>query len=117
MKQRHQGKAQTNVLLMMDDTALATGIEGILSQNENLHVNRFSPESLGLAEKIGKARPDVVVLSPMACSLQSPECLIGLLSGPDVLKVMIVNPVNNLVQVFNKQEVMLIDKENFAKLF
>ena len=117
MKQSKQSKPQMNVLLVMNDTVLATSIEGILSRKRRLHINRVSPECLDLEEEIENTKPKVIILNPMAFSMQSPECLISMLSDPDVMKVLIVNPENNLVQIFKKQKITLVSKQNFSNLF
>ena len=117
MKQKQRGKPSVNVLLVMDDTALVTGIKSALSKKRSLQINWHVPEGSDLAREIRRGKPKVVIFNPAACSLQSSECLISLFSSPNVTEVLMINHENNLVQVFKKQKIMLTDKQDFTKLF
>jgi hypothetical protein len=102
---------------MMNDTPLVTGIMHALSKKSNLQIIWRTPEHLEWSGEIARDNPSIVILNPDACSSQSPECLIGFFSNPNVLEVLMINPETNLVQVFKKQQITLADKEDFAKLF
>ena len=117
MKQRHQNKTQIDVLLVMNDTPLATGIKNVLSRKRRLRISWRVPECLDLAKEIESGKPKVVILNTDDYSSQSWECLINLFSSPNVMEVLMVNLENNLIQVFKKQKVMLTDTQDFAKLF
>ena len=117
MKQRHQSKAQIDVLLVMNDTPLTMGIKDALSRKKRLRISWRAPEYLDLAKEIESGKPKVIILNSATYSSQSSECLINLFSSPNVLEILMVTPENNLVQVFKKQKIMLTDKQDFTKLF
>ena len=117
MKQKRRAKKPTNVVVLMNDTVLATGILHILSEKKNLQIDRFMPESQNLAEALHYDQAEVVILSATGCPSESPECLMTLIASPSVKEILMVNPDSNVVQVFKKQQITLTGTQDFAKLF
>jgi len=116
-QKRLQNPNPIDVILMLGSSALSTGIESLLFKKKNLRIRRFTPGSyMDFAGQPGEKKKKVVVLESTGGQPDSAECLISLLSDPDVVQVLMVNTDNNRVQVLKKQQVMLTDKKDFAKI-
>ena len=103
---------------MLGDGALSKGIESLLFKRKDLHAHRFPFDNdENLADSLGQERKKVVIVDSTYCCQHSSKCLIDLFSNPEVEEVLMVNTDDNLVQVLKKQQVVLTDKEDFAKLF
>lgn len=119
MNQEHlQSPNPIEVILMLDSGALSTGIESLLFQKkEDLGIRRFTPDSyMDFRGEPGEQKKKVVVLEYTVGHADSAERLMSLLSNPDVMQILMVNTHDNMVQVLKKQQVMLTDKKDFAKI-
>lgn len=116
-QKRLQSSNPIDVILMLSSSALSTGIESLLFQKKNLRIRRFTPSSyMDFDGEPGQKKKKVVVLESTGGQPDSAECLISLLSDPDVVQVLMINTDNNRVQVIKKQQVVLTDKKDFAKI-
>ena len=118
MNRKHpQTTDPIEVILMLGDGALSTGVENLLFKKKNLRIHRIAEcnNEDSIAE-LGQKKKTVVVVSTFY-SHHSSKCLIGLLSNPQVEEIFMIDVDNNMVQVLKKRQVMLTDKKDFAKLF
>ena len=83
-------------------------VESILKSARNWNVVRMlgSQDDALLIREVEKIRPDIVFLIQGNCAgnFQSPTLLIQ--NFPEV-KIIVVNPGNNLVEVYNKQRIWI----------
>jgi len=103
---------------MLGDGVLSTSIENLLLNKKNLLTHSIAHcFDKSLVAEPRPSRKKVVVMNLKVCVQDSPDCLIGLLSNPDVEEILMVNTEDNMVQVLKKRQVLITDKSDFAKLF
>lgn len=117
MSPKQRIKKTTNVLILMKDTALSTGILNILSKKRKLLVDRLAPKTQSLTEQYFSEEAGVVIFNANARSSQTLECLITLIANPNVTKILMVHPDKNLVEVLKKQQITITETQDFTRLF
>ena len=108
---------QSNILFVMDDSAIATGVGGILSRNRDLQLRVYDPGEINLVEQTELENVKVLILNMTDDSRMSLKYLGELFQNPNVMEVLMVDIENNSVQVFQKRNVRLANFMQFENLF
>ena len=117
-QKRKQRTEPIDVILMLGDGALSKGVESLLFKQKNLRTRSIATgREVVPADELGRNKRKVVIVDSTICCHRSPTCLLGLLSNPEVEEILVIDPDDNRVQVLEKRQVLITDREDFANLF
>ena len=104
-------------LLWGQDDLFARAIASFLEARKTWRVVRiFSEQGLDfLVEQINMLQPDVVILNPGNCALDE-HLPIQVIQRQPALKVIVVSLENNLIQVFQKQNLMIHEASDLLSI-
>lgn len=95
------------VLIVEHQLLLGAGVQSLLTGEADLDVIGISPaDQLELVQEIRRFRPDVVVLDEVTY-LANPTKLLVFLKNHPKLRVVVVSANDNLVCIYNKQQVLV----------
>ena len=97
----------SRVLIVENQLLLGAGLQNLLTGEADLDVIGISPSSqLELVQEIRKTRPDVVLLLKDSFLTDATE-LLAFLEGYPKLRVLVVNASDQLIHIYDKQEVQV----------
>jgi hypothetical protein len=110
-KQLNESKKVTTprtAILWGREDLLGKAVESILTADRNWHVIKIpgDPDFRTLTQEVERISPEIVIINQGPCTDDFPAP-IQLLENFPKLKVITVNPDNNLVEVYNKQKFCL----------
>ena len=93
------------VLVVHNDSPISAGVESILSHQDSLVIEGFTPANkMDLSRQIERFKPDVVVLDT-SLPFSTLSRLLKLLSKCPLIRVIVLNIEDNQVQVYDKHQV------------
>ena len=105
------------VLIVENELLLGAGIEHLLAGEADLNVRGIArADEAVLLEEIKLSQPDVVILDEATC-LTDPMKLLAHLQDHPRLRVIVVSANDNVVQIFDKQQVLVNQTSDLASLF
>ena len=107
---------QRTVLVVENDSLLGASVENILTRELGLNVVGVTPANeAALIQAIWHARPAIVILNE-ASSLTDAMNLMARLKDYPQLRVVVVNTDNNLVQIYDKRQVLATPDNNLPAI-
>ena len=96
------------VILWGRDDLLGEAVESILTADKDWRVIKVlgNPDVAALAREVQDLNPEIVIINRGPCEERFPPLLQIIETLPEV-KIITVNPDNNLVEVYNKQKVRI----------
>jgi hypothetical protein len=96
------------VILWGHEDLLGEAVESILTADKNWQVIKVlgNPDVAALAREVQDLKPEIVIINRGPCEEIFPPLLQIIENLPEV-KIITVNPDNNLVEVYNKQKVRI----------
>jgi len=105
------------ILIVENESLLGAGIEHLLAGEADLNVVGIArADEAVLLEKIKLSQPDVVILDEATCLTNAMKLLAHLQDCPK-LRVIVVSANDNVVQIFDKQQVLVNQTTDLASLF
>lgn len=110
------GKVKQRVLVVENDLLLGAGIENLLLRESNLDVIGISCwDEEEMIRKIRYLQPATVILDEASFLTHSIRLLARLMQDHE-LKLVIVNADNNMIQVYHKQNILLMQSSDLIKV-
>ena len=95
------------VLIVQNGPLLCAGIQRLLAGELGLEVLSSSPQDrVELTQEVRRTQPDVVVLDEVS-HLVDPASLLALLNTDSTLRVVVVSANDNLVRIYDKEQVLI----------
>ena len=105
------------VLIVENELLLGAGIEHLLAGETDLDVMGITRvDEVKLLEEIRFSQPEVVILDRATC-LINPTKLITRLPDYPCLRVIVISANDNLMQIFERQQVLVTHVHGLASLF
>jgi len=105
------------VLIVENESLLGAGIEHLLAHEPDLNVVGIArADEAVLLEEIKLSQPDIVILDRATCLTNAMKLLAHLQDCPK-LRVIVVSANDNVVQIFDKQQVLVNQTTDLASLF
>ena len=104
------------VLIVQNELLLGAGLQALLAHETDLEVIGISPhDQAELAQDIRQIRPDIVFLDEDSYLVDAGELLILLQDLPK-LRVMVINTNDNLLHIYDVQQVMILSTTQLINL-
>lgn len=95
------------VIVLLSESLIGKGVESILSREKDLSVTSTSfIDDATLNQQIERDQPDVVILDERL-EIADLSCMVGLLKENPELRVIVVEEQQNLIHVYQKQEIIV----------
>lgn len=96
------------VILWGRDDLLGEAVESILTADKDWRVVKLlgNPDVAALTQEVRDLKPEIVIINRGPCEERFPPLLQIIENLPEV-KIITINPDNNLVEVYNKQKVRI----------
>lgn len=96
-----------NVLIALHSSVLASGIESILNSGDGLAVSRVTLLDHQFVPAEGEWLLPTVLVLDEAQALEQIRPLVDLFQAHAGLKILVVNPENNIVHIYERRELCL----------
>lgn len=105
------------ILIVENELLLGAGIEHLLAGEADLDVMGIAGvDEANLLNEIKRSQPDIVILDRATCLINPVKLLTQLQVYPH-LRVIVISADDNIVQIFEKQEVLVTRIRDLASLF